>query len=236
MQLQHPNNVGIIGAGHIGGALARRLTATGHDVTVANSRGPESLRAFEQETGARAVTLAELIRESAIVVIAIPTNRVAELPKNIFAGASGLIVVDTGNYYPRERDGRIGAIEDGLTESAWVAQQISHPVIKAFNTIRAEHIVDRAKPAGTPGRVALAVAGDDEREKRTVMDLIDAIGFDGVDAGTIAESWRQQPGSPGYLQDYDRDGVVRSLREATPERTEQWRATPNSPGTYEQPA
>lgn len=236
MQLQHPKKVGIIGAGHIGRALARMLMSTGHDVTVANSRGPASLAAFEQETGARALTLAGLTRENAIVVIAVPTGRVVELPKNIFAGAGGLIVVDTGNYYPRERDGRIGAIEDGMTESAWVAQQISHPVIKAFNTIIAEHIVERAKPAGTPGRVALAIAGDDAGEKGIVMDLIDAIGFDSVDAGTIAESWRQQPGSPGYLQDYDRDGVVRSLREATPERSEQWRATPNSPGTYEHPA
>ena len=230
-------NIGIIGAGHMGGALARRLHAARHNVTVANSRGPASLVDFAKETGARAIAIEDVPRENDVVVIAVPTKRIQELPKDLFAKSNdGLVTIDIGNYYPRERDGRIDEIEGGMTESAWVAKQISHPVIKAFNTILAEHIVECGKLPQSADRVALAVAGDDVTEKRLVMDLIDAVGFDPVDAGTIADSWRQQPGSPGYLQDYGREAVVRGLREATPERSSQWRATPNSPGTYEKPA
>ena len=109
-------------------------------------------------------------------------------------------------------------------------------MIKAFNSILAPHLRENGKPAGAPDRIALAVAGDDPKAKATVMALIDGIGFDTVDAGTIADSWRQQPGSPGYLKDYDVAGVERALAEATAGRTAQWRATPNSPGTYDSPA
>ncbi len=229
-------NIGIIGAGNIGGALARRFRAAGHDVDVANSRGPETLADLARETGAKAVTVEEAAREKDVVVITIPQPKVAELPKNLFANARpGLAVIDTGNYYPRERDGKIEGIESELTESAWVERQIGHPVVKVFNSIYAEHLQNNGKPAGTPGRIALAVAGDVAAAKAKVMKLVDEIGFDAVDAGSIAESWRQQPGSPGYTKDLDADGVRRALADAKPERTPQWSATPKSPGTFEHP-
>jgi len=229
--------IGIIGSGHIGGALAQRFGAAGHDVSIANSRGPASLAELSAETGARAVTAQEAARGNDLVVVTIPLHRIPDLPAGLFADAPAeLIVIDTSNYYPRERDGRIDGIEAGLTESGWVEQHLGHPVIKAFNTILAEHLLEKGRPAGAPDRIALAVAGDDPNAKATVMDLIDGIGFDTVDAGTIADSWRQQPGSPGYLKDYDVAGVERALAEATPERTPAWRATPNSPGTYDKPA
>ena len=123
-----------------------------------------------------------------------------------------------------------------MTESGWVQRRIEHPVIKAFNTIYAAHLLENGKPRGTPGRIALPVAGDDPNAKRVVMELIDEIGFDTIDAGTIAESWRQQPGSPEYTKDYDVAGVRRALSEARQERAPEWRATPNSPGTYDTPA
>ncbi len=229
-------NIGIIGAGNIGGALTRRFRAVGHDVAVANSRGPATLAGLASETGANAVSVQEAARENDVVVIAVPDAKIVDLPSDLFVDArSHVVVIDTSNYYPRERDGLIEGIEAGGTESGWVEQQVGHPVIKAFNSIIAAHLFGSGKPAGAPDRIALAIAGDDARAKETVMQLVDEIGFDTVDAGTIADSWRQQPGSPGYLKDYDAAGVRRALAEATPERTPQWTATPNSPGTYDDP-
>lgn len=229
--------IGIIGSGNIGGALTRRFRAVGHEVSVANSRGPASLADLAQETGARAASVEEVARGNDVVVVAIPLKQVEALPPGLFADAPpGMIVIDTGNYYPQQRDGRLDAIEAGSTESGWVEQRLGHPVIKAFNTIFAAHLLEDGKPAGASGRVALAVAGDKPDAKATVMGLIDEIGFDTVDAGTIDDSWRQQPGSPGYCKDYDVQGVRRALTETLKERAPEWRATPNSPGTYASPA
>ena len=228
--------IGIIGAGNIGGALARRFRATGHDVAIANSRGPASLQELARETGARPVTIEEVVQGVELVVVAIPMAQVASLPARLFADAPpGLIVVDTSNYYPRERDGRIAEIEGGLTESGWVQQRIGHRVVKAFNSILAQHLLENGRPAGSADRIALAVAGDDSGQKSVVARLLDDIGFDAVDAGTIAESWRQQPGTPGYLQDFGIEGVRAALRQAHPERTPQWTATDASPGTFDAP-
>ncbi len=229
--------IGIIGAGNIGGTLTRRLRALGHDVFVANSRGPESLRALAEETGATAVTVEQAARAGDVVIVTIPEKRVTELPSDLFRGvADDVVVVDTGNYYPRQRDGRIAGIEDGTPESRWVERMLGRRIVKAFNNIFARHLLERGKPKGSPGRIALPIAGDDARAKQIVMRLVDELGFDPVDAGPLAESWRQQPGTPVYTKDYDADGVRRALEEATPERRPEWRATDESPGTYATPA
>jgi 8-hydroxy-5-deazaflavin:NADPH oxidoreductase len=229
--------IGIIGAGNIGSTLTRRLTAAGHEVFVANSRGPETLAGMAAETGAHAVTVMEAARAGEVVVVTIPEINIRSLPKDLFAGVpDDVVVVDTGNYYPRERDGRIGEIESGMAESRWVANQLGRPVVKAFNNIYAQHLMDRGKPKGTPGRIALPVAGDGERAKQIVRRLIDEIGFDSVDAGGLDESWRQQPGTPVYAADLDADGVRRALTEARSERRPEWRATPASPGDFTTPA
>ncbi len=229
--------IGIIGAGNIGGALTRRLTQLGHQVFVANSRGPESLKGLTQETGAKAVTVAEAAHAGDIVIVTIPESKIRDLPKDLFAGVpEDVVVIDTGNYYPRERDGRIDEIEAGMTESRWVANQLGRPVIKAFNNIYAKHLQERGRPAGTSGRIALPVAGDDPKAKEVVLRLVDQLGFDGVDTGGLDDSWRQQPGTLVYATDFDRAGVQRALAEAKKERTPQWRATGNSPGSFAQPA
>jgi len=229
--------IGIIGSGNIGGALTRRLTAAGHDVSVANARGPASLSGLVQETGACAAAIQDVVRDKDVVVIAIPLSKIGTLPPDLFQDApSKLAVVDTSNYYPRQRDGRIPEIEAGLPESAWVEQHLGHKVVKAFNTILAEHLRENKTTGGSAGRVALAVAGDDPAAKTLVGQMIETIGFDTVDAGPISGSWRQQPGSPGYLKDYDADGVRRALAVASCERTPEWTATANSPGTYDNPA
>jgi predicted dinucleotide-binding enzyme len=194
---------GIIGAGMIGGTLVRRLTGLGHDVAVANSRGPESLAALVAETGARAVTPHEAARAGSIVVVTVPQHAVLDLPADLFAGVpADVIVIDTGNYYPT-RDGRIAAIEQGQTESAWVAERLGRPVVKAFNTIGFASLLEKGKPKGTPGRIGIPVAADSPAARATVLALVDELGFDGVDAGDLSESWRQQPGTPCYGQDLD---------------------------------
>jgi 8-hydroxy-5-deazaflavin:NADPH oxidoreductase len=229
--------IGIIGAGQIGGTLTRRLTALGHEVSVANSRGPESLAQLAKETGAKAVSAAEAARSGSVVVVTIPQAKIRDLPKDLFAGVPrDVVVVDTGNYYPRERDGRIDEIEDGMTESRWVQQQLGRPVVKAFNNIYARHLMEFGRPAGSPGRFALPVAGDDDRAKGVVIRLLNELGFDGVDAGGLDESWRQQPGSPVYGADLDAAGVRRELAKASSERKPQWQGTRNSPGTFANPA
>ncbi|MGA5597463.1 NADPH-dependent F420 reductase [Streptomyces cellulosae] len=216
--------IGIIGAGNIGGNLTQRLTALGHDVSVANSRGPHTLKELADETGATPVRVEEAARGAEIAVVAVPLKAVPDLPSGLFdEAAEGLAVIDTGNYYP-QRDGRIAGIEDeGLTESRWTERQIGHPVVKAFNGTYARDILDRHRPAGDPERMALPVAGDDEAAKRKVRDLIEELGFDTVDAGSLDDSWRQQPGSPVYGLRGSVDDVTRALAEASPERPQELR-------------
>jgi 8-hydroxy-5-deazaflavin:NADPH oxidoreductase len=229
--------IGIIGAGQIGGTLTRRLTELGHEVSVANSRGPASLTALAKETGAKPVTAREAANAGELVVVTIPEGKIRDLPKDLFAGVpEDVVIVDTGNYYPRERDGRISDIEAGMTESRWVANQLGRPVVKAFNNIYARHLLERGRPPGSRGRIALPVAGDERRAKEIVMRLVDELGFDPVDAGSLDESWRQQPDTPVYATDLDAEGVRRELAQATKERKPKWKATDKSPGTFVRPA
>jgi len=218
-------NIGIIGAGNIGGNLTRRFQELGHKVFVANSRGPETLADLAEETGATPVTVDEAARSGEVVIVTIPMKNIPDLPRDLFAGVSDdVVVVDTGNYYPQQRDGRIAGIEDGMIESRWVSQQLGRPVVKAFNNIYAEHLLKLGKRAGSPGRIALPVAGDDERAKSIVLKLVDELGFDGVDAGGLDDSWRQQPATPVYAGDFDAAGVRRALASASRERKPEWRS------------
>ncbi len=211
--------IGLIGAGNIGGTLARRLTALGHEVSIANSRGPETLAGLAKETGARAVTARDAARAGEVVIVTIPLKNVPRLPPDLFEGVpADVVVVDTNNYYPRERDGRIDAIENGMTEGRWISNTLRRPVVKAFNNIYARQLLEGGKPKGSPGRIALPVAGDEPRAKEIVIRLVEELGFDGLDAGTLDESWRQQPGTPVYCTDLDAAGVRRALAEAAPER------------------
>ena len=217
--------IGIIGAGNIGGTLARRLAALEHEVSVANSRGPETLADLAADTGARPVAITEIQHDAQVVIIAIPEKNVPDLPTGILDDLpAGAVVIDTGNYAPRQRDGRIEQIEHGVTESRWVEAQLGRPVIKAFNTIRPPSLATLGKPKGTRGRIALPVAGEDAAGKAVVIDLIDQLGFDGTDGGSLDDSWRQQPGTPVYCADLDLEGARKALAAATPERPSEWQA------------
>ena len=217
--------IGIIGAGNIGGTLAQRFSALGHEVAVANSRDPATLAELSEKSGARAVWASEAAKDADLLVITIPEKDIPGLPAGICDGAaSDLVIVDTGNYYPRQRDGLIAAIEEGMPESVWVEEQLGVSVIKAFNGIQAQHLLEKGMPPGSPERIALPIAGDDAAAKAVVMALVDDLGFDPVDAGSLAESWRQQPGSPVYGADANVEGVRKALAAANKERTSEWKA------------
>ena len=208
--------IGIIGAGNVGEALAGCLVALGYEVQIANSRGRDSLAALTRTTGAKAVDVADVSSAVDILFIAIPLARVAELPHSVVTSLpQGGIVVDAGNYYPR-RDGAIGPIDQGLPESEWTSQQLGIPVVKAFNNIIASRLVAARRPKGDQRRIALPVAGDDDKARLTVETLVEALGFSAYGAGSLAESWRQQPGQPAYCTDPTLDELPLLLSRADP--------------------
>jgi predicted dinucleotide-binding enzyme len=215
--------IAIIGAGHIGGNLARRLTKLGHNVSIANSRGPETLIELANETGAKPKSVTDVARGAEIVVVTIPQKSIPELPAGILdEAAPNAAIIDTGNYYPH-RDGYIAPIEDGLTESRWVEQHLKRPINKAFNGITALNLLEGGLPAGALERIALPVAGDDPKAKAVVLKLIEELGFDAIDAGGLDESWRQQPGTPSYKK-HNAESLRQALSEASPERIPEFKA------------
>jgi 8-hydroxy-5-deazaflavin:NADPH oxidoreductase len=217
--------IGIVGAGNMGATRATRLTRLGHQVAIANSRGPRTLAGVAAQTGAIPALLTQASSKADVVIVAIPEKSVPELPVGLLSALpEDTVVVDAGNYVPRLRDGHIDVIDAGLPESQWVQSQLGHPVVKTFNTIRPASLADLGKPAGAAGRICVPVAGDDPAGKSIVLDLVDQLGFDGLDAGPLAESWRQQPGTPIYTTDLPLDAARRALSDATPEQTAKWRA------------
>jgi len=209
--------IGIVGTGNIGASLARKLSAAGHEVRVANSRGADGVRQFADEIGAQAVDVRGAVDGAEVIILSIPLPAIQALPADLFDSvAADAIVVDTGNYYPDMRDPHIPEIDEGMPESVWVSRQIGHPVIKAFNNVLAYTLAELGQPEGTPGRLAVAVAGDDLRSREIVMELVNQTGFDPVDAGSLAESWRQQPSTPAYCCDYDADAMRKALAAAAP--------------------
>ncbi|MDX6457620.1 MAG: 8-hydroxy-5-deazaflavin:NADPH oxidoreductase [Acidobacteriaceae bacterium] len=191
-------NIGVIGPGDIGEAIIRKLRDAGYPVKMANSRGPESLKDLAAKTGAIPASVEQVVQDVDMLFIAVPQKAIPELPKGLLNKAKQeTIVIDVGNYYPF-RDGRIDELENGLTESVWVERQIGWPVVKVLNTVIAKALAEAGRPAGSRDRVAFPISGDNSKAKEIVAQLIDQIGFDSVDGGTIAESWRQQPGSPAY--------------------------------------
>lgn len=189
--------IGIIGAGHIGGTLARLFVDAGHEVAVSNSRGLETLAGLVEDLGggAQAMTAAEAARFGEVVVVSVPFGRYRELPTE---GVTGKVVIDTNNYYP-QRDGHFEELDSDNTTSSELLQAHlpGSRVVKAFNAILWSRLRDDGRPAGDGERVGIPISGDDEQAKRTVVELIDQIGFDAVDAGKLAEGGQASTGKPG---------------------------------------
>ena len=194
--------IGFIGSGNIGGTVARLAVAAGYDVVVSNSRGPETLADLVAELGpqARAATAAEAAAAGEIVVVSVPFHAHPKLP---VAELAGKVVLNTDNYYP-QRDGNIAELDEGKLTSIELEQQHLGParVVKVFNNIYSGHLASLPRPAGDAGRSALPIAGDDTAAKAVATEFLDAIGYDTVDAGSLADSWRFEPGQPVYGPPY----------------------------------
>lgn len=190
--------IGIIGTGAIGGTIAKKMVAAGHQVKVYNTSSAEQLKAKARELGAESASINSVVKNVNIIILSTPTSAIPLLPKDLFAVADDdVIIVDTSNYYPF-RDGDIEELKDGKVESVWVSEQIGRPVIKAFNNLLAKTLESGGNRKGAEGRIAMAISGDDKQAKETVEQLIDDAGYDSVDAGSLADSWKHQPGTPAY--------------------------------------
>ncbi|WP_367616109.1 NADPH-dependent F420 reductase [Pseudomonas marvdashtae] len=189
--------IGIIGAGNIGATLARKLAACGHEVKLANSRGPQSIQALANEIGVRAVTREEAVSEVDAVILSVPFAEYPDLRQTLRNASEKAVVIDTSNYYPG-RDGAIEDIDSGKPESVWVSEQIGRPVVKAWNAVLAATLADKGQPAGSSTRIAIPVAGDDTEAEALAQGLVEDTGFTALAAGSLEDSWRQQPGTPAY--------------------------------------
>lgn len=215
-------NIGIIGTGNIGKTLIRKLTAAGHTVQMANSRGAETLKELAAETGAKALNTKEAIQNVDVVILSIPLNKLPGMKETLAELPDGVIVADTSNYYPM-RDGHIEALDNGQIESEWVSEQVGKPIIKVWNNVLSATLDDKGQPKGAEKRIALSVAGDDPAAKKILMSLVEETGFDAIDGGSIAESWRQQPGTPGYCANQTIEELQNALQAADKTRAPQVR-------------
>lgn len=205
--------IGIIGAGNIGATLARKLAAGGHKIKLANARGPDSIRELAREVGATAVTREEAVKDADAIILAIPFEKHRGLADLFSQVAESVVVIDTANYYPF-RDNAIADVDNGKPESVWASEQTGRPLIKAWNAALAATLADKGLPPGTPGRIALPVAGYDARAKAVVLKLVSETGFDALDAGSLSESWRQQPGTPAYCTELETEALKAALLSA----------------------
>jgi predicted dinucleotide-binding enzyme len=210
--------IGIIGTGMIGATLAQRLAGAGHEVSIANSRGPETIEGKALSTGAHAVNASEVAAGVDALIVSVPLSRIPDIAPLVRDAPSSAVVIDTSNYYPM-RDGEIEELESGQVESLWVVEQFGRPVVKAWNAIGAQSFADRATQPGAPDRIAVPVAGDDAAAKSVAMALVDDTGFEPVDAGALSDSWRQQPGTPAYCTDRTAEEIPSFLAAADKERS-----------------
>ena len=195
-------HIGIIGAGHVGSTLARSFVRAGHDVAVANSRAPQNLHDLETSLGkhAHAMNAQAAADYGDMVVLAVPFGHYRELPAD---GLDGKTIVDVENYLP-DRDGHIAALDEGWTTSSELVREHLHGarLVKAFNTMRWDHLRDYGHEAGALERYGIPLSGDDAAAKREVADIIEQLGFEPVNAGSLAEGGRKhQPGTGVYGTD-----------------------------------
>lgn len=209
-------NFGIIGAGPIASNIAKKLVGNGHDVKIADARGIERLEG--KELAGTPVSVEDVITKIDILVISIPFHALPSIRNIIDKVGEEIIVVDTSNYYP-QLSGKIEEVENGMVESVWVSKQLGRPIIKAFNNLLAYTLEYKGAPQGTSGRLAIAIAGDNQSHKKITMNLVNELGFDPVDSGSLSDSWRQQPGTPAYCTELTKEELTEALKKANKEKS-----------------
>jgi predicted dinucleotide-binding enzyme len=206
---------GIIGAGPIASNIAKKLVKNGHDVKIADARGIERLGG--KELAGTPVNVDDVITNIDVLVISIPFHALPSIRNVLDKVGEEVAVVDTSNYYP-QRDNKIEEIENGLVESVWVSNHLGRPITKAFNNLLAYTLEYKGTPGGTSGRIAIAIAGDNQPHKQITMDVVNELGFDPVDSGSLSDSWRQQPGTPAYCTELTKEKLTEALKKANKEK------------------
>lgn len=209
--------IGIIGVGLIGKTLAVKLAESGHDVYVANSSGPENIDKEVLATGAKAVTVQQVIEDKEVIILSIPLNRIPEIAEQLSNVPEETTLIDTSNYYPA-RDSKIESIESGLVESLWVKQNLGRTFAKAWNAIGSHSFAVKGNPAGEKDRIAIPIAADREIDRNIAEKLVNDTGFDAFYTGSLEDSWRQQPGSPVYCTDLTASEIASVIDTAEKER------------------
>lgn len=203
---------GIIGAGTIGSIISKKLVKNGHDVKIADARGIEHLEG--KELAGTPVLIEDVMTNIEVLIISLPLTALPSIRNIIEQVGEEVIVVDTSNYYPS----RDQEIENGMVESDWVSNQLGKPIIKAFNNLLAYTLENEGTPEGTSGRIAMAIAGNDVSQKQIIMDVVNQLGFDTVDSGSLSDSWRQQPGTPAYCTELTKEELTKALEKANKEK------------------
>jgi len=206
---------GIIGAGPIGSIISKKLVKIGYDVKIADARGIERLEG--KEFAGTPVRVEDVIKNIEVLIISLPIKAMPSIRDIINQVGEEVIIVDTSNYYPF-RDNKIEEIENGMVESVWVSNQLGRPIIKAFNNLLAHTLENGGTPEGTSGRIAIAIAGNDLSQKQVILDLVNELGFDTVDSGSLSDSWKQQPGTPAYCTELTKDELTKALKKANKEK------------------
>lgn len=205
--------IGIIGAGNIGATIARKLAAAGHSVKLAGAEGPDEIREKAAKIGAVPVTAQDAVKDVEAIVLSIPFAEIPNVASAFTDVPANVVVIDTSNYYPF-RDGNIAEVDGGKPESIWSSEQLGRPVIKAFNALLAETLANGGTAEGAANRIAMPIAGDDANAKAIARELVNQTGFDTLDAGDLANSWRQQPGTPAYCTELTLDELRDALSSA----------------------
>jgi len=206
---------GIIGAGPIGASISKKLVENGHDVKIADARNIEHLEG--KDIAGTPVNVEEVITNIDVLLLSLPLHVMPSIRPIIDQVRDDVIIADTSNYYPF-RDNEIEEIENGMVESVWVSKQIGRPVIKAFNNQLAYTLENKGTPKGTTGRIAMAIAGDDPAQKQLMIDVVNELGFDAVDGGSLNDSWREQPGTPAYCTELTKEELIEALNKADKEK------------------
>jgi predicted dinucleotide-binding enzyme len=205
--------IGIVGTGAIGSLLAEKLSKAGHQVKVTNTRAMPELEKIAASLGASAATIQDVVKDVDAIIFSMPFNAYKDLPKDLLKEVpQDVVVMDTSNYYPF-RDGEITELEQ-ISESEYISGILNRPLVKVFNNMLEGTLKYKGKTAGAEARVAISIAGDKPEHKKIVAQLVDITGFDTVDAGSLAESWRQQPGTPAYCTELNEADLNQALANA----------------------